>query len=74
MTWADALRDFDVFLRAERGLSEHTRRAYRSDLRGFAAHLDGRVPERVQTDDVRAWLASLHARRHPATRPSTISG
>ena len=65
--WSDALREFDIFLRAERSLSPHTRRAYLSDLRGFASHLEGRAPERVDADDVRAWLASLHARRHPAT-------
>jgi integrase/recombinase XerC len=65
--WQDALRDFDLFLRAERSLSPHTRRAYLSDVRGFAAHLEGRAPERVDGDDVRGWLAALHARRHPAT-------
>ena len=65
--WSAALRDFDLFLRAERALSPHTRRAYLSDVRGFAAQQGARAPERVGADDVRAWLASLHAQRHPAT-------
>jgi integrase/recombinase XerC len=61
------LRSFDVFLRAERALSPHTRRAYRSDVAHFARYVEGRAPERVLQDDVRGWLASLHAQRHPAT-------
>ncbi|HVN37901.1 MAG TPA: tyrosine recombinase XerC [Myxococcota bacterium] len=66
-TWQSELRDFDLFLRAERALSPHTRRAYASDVRHFAAFVSGRVPARVDAGDVRAWLASLHGSRDPAT-------
>ncbi len=65
--WQAVLRSFDVFLRAERALSPHTRRAYRSDVAQFASFVAGRAPERVLQGDVRGWLASLHAQRHPAT-------
>ncbi|HEX5067178.1 MAG TPA: tyrosine recombinase XerC [Myxococcota bacterium] len=64
--WQTALRDFDLFLRAERALSAHTRRAYRSDVRHFA-EFAARAPGRVDSGDVRGWLASLHASRDPAT-------
>jgi integrase/recombinase XerC len=67
MTWEDALTGFARFLRAERGFSEHTQRAYLSDLRQLAAELGGRAPARVGADDVRAFLAAQHGVRSPAT-------
>ena len=42
MSFDDALRAFDLHLRAERNLSVHTRRAYLSDVRQLAAHVDAR--------------------------------
>ena len=35
MTFAEELRGFELHLRAERNLSEHTRRAYASDCPGY---------------------------------------
>ncbi|MCG8588659.1 MAG: tyrosine recombinase XerC [Proteobacteria bacterium] len=69
MSWSQALVDFDDHLRAERNLSAHTRRAYRSDVRQLAASLPAeRGPEAVEVAEVRRWLASLHG----AVAPSTI--
>jgi integrase/recombinase XerC len=65
--WHAALREFALHLRAERGLSAHTRRAYASDVRQLAEALPGTPPRAVTAHDVRAWLASLHGRRHPST-------
>lgn len=68
MTFADAIRAFDLHLRAERNLSAHTRRAYVSDARQLARFLGERAaPDQVEPEDVRAFLASLHRSRHPAT-------
>jgi integrase/recombinase XerC len=68
MTFAEALRGFDLHMRAERNLSQHTRRAYASDVRQLAATLaEGAAPEDVAGDDVRRFLAALHGKRHPAT-------
>lgn len=60
------LRDFDVHLSAERNFSEHTRRAYLSDLRQLAEHA-ACAPEEVSARDVRAWLVDLGATRSAST-------
>lgn len=67
MTFEDALRGYALYLRAERNVSEHTRRAYAGDVRQFAGTLGGTAPEAVGADAVRGFLAELHGRRHPAT-------
>jgi site-specific recombinase XerC len=68
MSFAEDLRAFDLFLRAERNVSPHTRRAYLSDVRQLAEFLgEGVLPAQVGAAQVRAFLAALHGRRHPAT-------
>ncbi len=68
MTFAEAIRAFDLHLRAERNLSPHTRRAYGADVRQLAAFLGkGAGTGGVTPSDVRRFLAALHARRSPAT-------
>ncbi|WP_408630459.1 tyrosine recombinase XerC [Microlunatus flavus] len=56
----DYLRD----LRLQRGLSEHTLRAYRTDLLGLLAHLAGHGVDdlsAVDLRDLRGWLAAEQA-------------
>ncbi len=68
MTFAEAIEAFGLFLRAERGGSEHTRRAYLSDLRQLAAARgEASDPARVSPEQIRSHLASLHRSRHPST-------
>jgi integrase/recombinase XerC len=68
MNFADAARAFDRHLAAERGGSEHTRRAYASDVAQLATFLgDGATPSGVTPDRVRDFLATLHRTRHPAS-------
>jgi integrase/recombinase XerC len=68
MTFAEAIRAFELHLRAERNVSAHTRRAYLSDVGQLAGYVgESTPPAKVSAVDVRAFLASLHARRHPAT-------
>jgi integrase/recombinase XerC len=61
---AELVRAFGTHLRLERGLSEHTVRAYTGDVMSLFCHLT-RVgegePEEVTLADLRRWLAQLHA-------------
>ncbi|MEK6711046.1 MAG: tyrosine recombinase XerC [Nitrospinota bacterium] len=63
-----SLKRFEAHLRGERGASDHTRRAYLSDLASFDAFLrewagEPLPPERVDTPAVRAYLGHLHRRK-----------
>lgn len=69
MSWAEALRAFERFLRAERNLSAHTRRAYLADVRALAHEAGAPArPEDVRVEDVRSHLAERHRSHRPATR------
>jgi integrase/recombinase XerC len=68
MNWTQAIKGFGQHLGVERGLSPHTCRAYESDVRQLTVHTGAEVdPVAVDAEHVRAWLASLHRRRSPAT-------
>ncbi len=67
MSWDEALAGFARFLRAERGFSEHTQRAYLADLRQLVDALPGSQPARVDADDVRGFLAAQHRSHAPTT-------
>jgi len=68
MNWSQAIDGFGRHLGIERALSPNTRRAYVSDVRQLTVHTGSEVaPCDVDADHVRAWLASLHRRRSPAT-------
>lgn len=56
--WAVLLEDYAEHLAAERGLSQHTVRAYSSDLRDLATFTDVE-PGRVTLGRLRAWLGSM---------------
>ena len=69
MTFAEAIRAFDLHLRAERNLSPHTRRAYLGDVRDLATALvPDADPARVGSAEVRGFLARLHRTHEPSTR------
>ena len=61
-TFPQAIQRFDLHLRAERSLSPHTVRAYRSDLGQFAALVGAKKPAVLRADDVRRFLAERHTR------------
>ena len=68
MNWSQAVDGFGRHLGIERALSPNTRRAYESDVRQLTVHTGADIaPAKVDANHVRAWLASLHRRRSPAT-------
>ncbi len=75
LSWARAQREFEIFLRAERNQSAHTRRAYLSDVRQLAAFAGERtVPRKTTPRLVRAWLVELQQSCGPATRARKLAG
>lgn len=79
LSWTKALRDFEIFLRAERNQSAHTRRAYLSDVRQLAAFLREReggdsVPRETSPRLIRAWLVELQRVNSAATRARKLAG
>jgi integrase/recombinase XerC len=77
-SWTKALRDFEIFLRAERNQSAHTRRAYLSDVRQLAAFVEGQIeggmPRNTNARLIRAWLVELQRDRGAATRARKLAG
>lgn len=65
---------FLAHLRVSRNFSAHTLRAYAADLGAFAAAHPGLAPEAIERTHVRAWLASLTARKadHKGARASVL--
>ena len=75
MSFQEDLLGFGRHLRAERGLSDHTCRAYRADVEQLAAFLGEEAnPEDVTREAVRDWLASLHETRQATTRSRRLAG
>jgi integrase/recombinase XerC len=54
----DLLTGFLAWMRAERGASAHTLRAYEGDLRGLLESLGATPPEDARPAHLRAWLAT----------------
>lgn len=65
--WSALIDDYAAHLDAERGLSRHTVRAYRTDLTDLASHADV-SPTRVTLPRLRSWLSAMtDAGAAPAT-------
>ncbi len=57
-----AFDDFDLYLAAERGLSVNTRASYRRDLDALAELAAGLPLEKIQSQQIRRFVAQQHAR------------
>jgi integrase/recombinase XerC len=75
VSFGDALAAFDRHMRSERGLSDHTRRAYLADVRDLISSLsEGATPGSVDVDDIRGWLAASYGEVAPATLARRLAG
>jgi integrase/recombinase XerC len=70
----DPVAAFALYLRAERNLSPHTRRAYTGDARRLLAFVGDADPARISADELRAYLGSLRKRGSPATLARRLAG
>ena len=69
MNWTRAIEGYGRHLGSERGMSPHTLRAYLADVRQLTLHTGAdTLPESIDAQQVRGWLASLNKRRSAATR------
>lgn len=80
MRFEEALDGFDAYLRANRGLSENTRKAYRSDVNECLSALEKHGCEdlnEVSIEDLRVWLSDSskdHARSSMARKTVAVRG
>lgn len=68
-TWRGLINDYLEYLRHGRGLSEHSIRAYQSDLVSLAVFLGDTTPVQVTLADLRGWVAQ---QRGAGIAPSTV--
>ena len=77
LSFDESLNAFIDFLKHERRVSEHTVRAYRSDLKGFIRFLDefgfSGGPGEVSAMYIRRYIATIHAQTQARTRARKLS-
>ncbi|WP_262848977.1 tyrosine recombinase XerC [Mumia quercus] len=71
--WADALEAYERHLRSERGLSEHTVRAYTGDLDQLSSHAEALGVRDPSALDLRALRSFLAAQQVRGRSRSTLS-
>lgn len=78
MTWKDALRDYQYFLKIERGLSENSISAYSQDIlkltRFLSEHDLKYTPESIGSNTVERFVYSSSKEVSARTQARTISG
>ena len=78
MKWNNALRDFEHYLKIERGLSNHTVVNYRLDVQKLISYLEqhnhSENPTEIETDHVKSFLYELAKSVNTRTQSRVISG
>ncbi|MDG1673022.1 MAG: site-specific integrase, partial [Flavobacteriaceae bacterium] len=78
MKWNNALRDFEHYLKIERGLSNHTVVNYRLDVQKLISYLEqhnhSETPTEIETDHLKSFLYELAKSVNTRTQSRVISG
>jgi len=78
MKWNNALRDFEHYLKIERGLSNHTLVNYRLDVQKLISYLEqynhSETPTEIETDHLKSFLHELAKSVNARTQSRVISG
>ena len=78
MKWNNALRDFEHYLKIERGLSNHTLVNYRLDVQKLISYLEqynhSETPTEIETDHLKSFLRELAKSVNARTQSRVISG
>ncbi len=76
--WANALKDYRIYLRLERGLSENSINSYSYDIQGFIDHIDAYHPQltitNCQKEDAQAYIYALAKKVNARSQARQISG
>ena len=78
MKWKDALNDFALYLKIERGMSKHTVNNYTFDVQKLALYLETHemllTPLQITTEHVQGFIYEMAKELNPRTQSRLISG
>ena len=78
MKWNDALKDFALYLKIERGMSVHTVNNYTLDVQRLVQSLEANYvtlsPLQITTEDIQGFIYEIAKELNPRTQSRLISG